>query len=542
MADEIIAEVKAKKPGILRRIVWGLWVLFLSALLVLGLVFAAPWKVITLIAIFFAAATILPRIYRKWFWLGAGIVVLAVIAWIFLPDDNKDWRPYQFDKELAQLQARYAVPDSENAAILYNQILADWKQKEANEPNLPVYWSYPSLKGPWLSKDQPETAAYIQYHKDTIEQLVRAGKLERCSFPIAPDTATKHKLRRLFFVARDWSDLLIAAGSNDIAEGRISEGIEKYLTSIQLAKHLNQHVDMMIVLSPHGIEFVSLIYLNQFVITHPEATEQYLTEIELAVANRKYDWSSAITKILDSKKLIEKNSCARFYQINNRGWTRFNRDPWGTSQNEAHKQPSCPNDLDAKSRRTAKSRVPLSYLFLVVSPEKLEEIVDKSYKPLYALGTPGYDWTKPVPSINYNSIFAIKLNTLPFLCNTPDMSLTRYHSLRQSYVSLVTFENASRLLVAIRRYKNDTGRWPDTLKQISHYVSAELFIDPRNGGEFVYKLTDESFTLYSKGKNGIDDGGLYSGTEDKVGPDDVLIWPFKFEVVPSQHEIEVTEY
>ncbi len=35
------------------------------------------------------------------------------------------------------LQARYAVPDSENAAILYNKILADWKQKEANEPNLP---------------------------------------------------------------------------------------------------------------------------------------------------------------------------------------------------------------------------------------------------------------------------------------------------------------------------------------------------------------------------------------------------------------------
>ena len=62
-------------------------------------------------------------------------MVLAIIVWIFLPDDNKGWKPYQFDKELAQLQARYAVPDSENAAILYNQILADWKQKEANEPN-----------------------------------------------------------------------------------------------------------------------------------------------------------------------------------------------------------------------------------------------------------------------------------------------------------------------------------------------------------------------------------------------------------------------
>ena len=70
MADQIMAENKPHKPGLLRRILWWLWVILLTALLVLGFVFAAPWKVITLIAIFLAAATILPRIYRKWFWLG----------------------------------------------------------------------------------------------------------------------------------------------------------------------------------------------------------------------------------------------------------------------------------------------------------------------------------------------------------------------------------------------------------------------------------------------------------------------------------------
>ena len=171
MADQIMAEGKAKKPGLLRRIFWWLWVILLTALLVLGFVFAAPWKVITLIAIFLAAATILPRIYRKWFWLGVGIVVLAIIVWIFLPDDNKGWKPYQFDKEMAQLQARYAVPDSENAAILYNKILADWKQKEANEPNLPNDKFDFARRNLWLSKDQPEIAAYIQYHQDTIETI-----------------------------------------------------------------------------------------------------------------------------------------------------------------------------------------------------------------------------------------------------------------------------------------------------------------------------------------------------------------------------------
>ena len=179
MTEQIKVESGGKNPSLLRRVLWWLWVVLLSALLVLGLIFAAPWKAISLFAIFLAAATILPRRYRKRFWLGVGVVVLAIIVWVFLPEDNKDWRPYTFDKELAELQAKYAVPDSENAAIIYNQILENWKQKEANEPNLPDCWTDLALKGPWFSKDQPEIAAYIQYHQDTIEKLVQASKFER---------------------------------------------------------------------------------------------------------------------------------------------------------------------------------------------------------------------------------------------------------------------------------------------------------------------------------------------------------------------------
>jgi len=46
----------------------------------------------------------------------------------------------------------------------------------------------------------------------------------------------------------------------------------------------------------------------------------------------------------------------------------------------------------------------------------------------------------------------------------------------------------------------------------------EIFIDPTNGSFFVYKLIDEGFILYSKGKNNRDDSGKYNS-------DDWLIWP-----------------
>ncbi|GAH19734.1 unnamed protein product, partial [marine sediment metagenome] len=47
----------------------------------------------------------------------------------------------------------------------------------------------------------------------------------------------------------------------------------------------------------------------------------------------------------------------------------------------------------------------------------------------------------------------------------------------------------------------------------------------------VYKLTEENFTLYSKGKNNIDENGEYNSIwdpnsyEHKVEEDDWLIWP-----------------
>jgi len=303
MAGQIMAEGKSRKPGLLRRILWWLWVILLMALLALGFVFAAPWKLITLIVIFLAAATILPRSYRKWFWLGVGIVVLATIAWIFLPDDNKGWQPYTFDKELAQLQARYAVPDSENAAIIYNQILADWKQKEANEPNLPKCWFDLVKYGPWSSKDQPEIAAYIQYHRDTIDKLVQASKFERCSFPITADIFLMGEHLEQLTATRRWAYLLEAASNNDIAEGNTNEAIEKYLAAVRMGQNASQQPTAVDVLVGIACEALAMGGINNFVVCG-DANEFYLGKLEQVVSGIKHDWNSDLTGFIDSDKLI----------------------------------------------------------------------------------------------------------------------------------------------------------------------------------------------------------------------------------------------
>ena len=81
----------------------------------------------------------------------------------------------------------------------------------------------------------------------------------------------------------------------------------------------------------------------------------------------------------------------------------------------------------------------------------------------------------------------------------------------------------------MRRYKNANSRWPEKLDDVNNLAPIEVFVDPMNNSSFVYKRTDDSFTLYSKGKNGIDEGGKHdSDNEDECMLDDIVFWPPKW--------------
>ena len=87
------------------------------------------------------------------------------------------------------------------------------------------------------------------------------------------------------------------------------------------------------------------------------------------------------------------------------------------------------------------------------------------------------------------------------------------------YLKSLVNQRGMYIMVALRRYKNENGHWPQTLDEIKSCLPEEILSDPHNNGPFVYKLTDDSFILYSKGKNNIDEDG-----RKKNGADDWPIW------------------
>ena len=76
------------------------------------------------------------------------------------------------------------------------------------------------------------------------------------------------------------------------------------------------------------------------------------------------------------------------------------------------------------------------------------------------------------------------------------MSGQTYSRIHEIYLRILTYRRGSRLLVAIRQYKNEKGNWPEDLNAIKSLAPAEAFIDPAYGSRFEYETYDKNFSLY----------------------------------------------
>jgi hypothetical protein len=137
------------------------------------------------------------------------------------------------------------------------------------------------------------------------------------------------------------------------------------------------------------------------------------------------------------------------------------------------------------------------------------------------MAEPDFDWRREPREIPMAELFKFRLNFRTSVELAMSMS-THYYKIHDIYLRVIADNRGSRVLVALRRYKDKTGQWPERLEDIKTSAPVEIFIDPLSNDSFVYKLTEENFTLYSKGKNNIDENG-----ERREPADDWLIWPRK---------------
>jgi len=522
-------EQKKSKP--IRRIFRWLGAGLFAILLILAVVYQAPWKVIALPAVFLTACTVLPRPARKWFWLSAGAAVLVLIIWFFVPADSEGWRPYTFDAESAALEAKYAVPDQENAALLYDEIFKTL-DTDTNTPEFYMQSTPSSRDEPWLSKDHPEMAEWLRDRQDTMAKLLQAAKKDKCHYPISPHIWDFDRHVERFAPMRKSAFLLASAANNDIAEGRIDAGLEKYLCIIRMADHLYQQPAAIDFLVASALESLALTQLNRFVIEGRPTAEQ-LQLISASIRDVKDEWGSEFQKWLELDKLFTKNNfCLLVYEVNSQGKIRFSRDPLILLKTL---QPQEAPILTSLHRLFFKTKTILSWLFMPDTPQQASEILDAYFDKYSDMTMPDFDWGQKPQTfdslITRSNFRRIQFNYSYFARFVIELSKGSYFGLHDAYLRSLATRRGSRVLMAIKQYNTEHGTWPNSLDAIKANIPVEALIDPQNNGPFVYKLTGGTFTFYSKGKNGIDNQGRWSTTFDADSrlsepvEDDQLFWP-----------------
>ena len=498
-------KVENKKPGIIKRIFKWIGLTILAILLIAALIFQAPWKVTTLLIIILLACTVLPRPARKWFWLSVGAVVIALIIWVFLPDEDGDWRPYTFDEELAAIEAKRAIPPEENAATIYNQLIEDYNEAAFEpiflDPNLEDL----TRKEPWSSQDYPELAQWLQQQQSTIATLMQAAQKEKCRFPIAADTVSLGQSMERLIPMRRWAVLLIWSANNDIAEKHCNEALKKYIAVLQMAEHLCQQSAIIDHLVAITIEALTIENFNRFIVTD-DATEEHLHTIEKALADIKHDWTTDLPKFVEHDKLMAKSLLSIAYEINPEGKVRLSRDPTAAMRKEFPEEIA---QVTYWQRKLMKAFTILAWFYFPSDPHKAAKMIDANYEKVYKMAEPDYNWQEETEEIPRNFPCSLKrtLNYCLLIENLALSSQRHYHRFHDIYLRTIAQQRGSQLIIALRRYKNKTGNWPKSLEDIKSLAPAEVFVDPTNDDSFTYKLTEENFMLYSKGKNNIDEDG-----------------------------------
>ncbi len=501
-----------KRPGKARRILRGLFltakwlfVLLLAMLLIAGLIFKAPWKVNTLLAILIITPTIIPRRIRKYIYLTFALVLVALTIWIFLPEDDEGWEPYVFKNELAALEAKRHVPDEANAALVYNRLLDnydfdgfDYSMSDCLPEDASDYarhmFELQAIGGPEADVEE------------TIQTLLEAAQFEKCRFEVAYSSFVMDNQFERGRALKLWARLLASSAEEDVLCAQVDEGLAKYEAMLQMANHTYQQATTLDFLTAAAIEDMAIDGLNKIVISG-RLVEGQLLPIEKKLTSGGFNWQSDWPSVLDHEKLSTKNTAAFPYEMHQHGDIR------GVRNLSASLHFADLPDEEIPCRALRKT-VSVFLWFFWPRPGEIDKAVNEAFAPYYAMGDPNYLWPAEPPE----SKTELSMSPLAYIKPSP----SHFYSLHDIYARMLCRRYAARILIRLQRYYRINARYPETLEKMQDNASNDIFIDPTNAGPFVYRPGDDGFRLYSKGKNGVDDGGV---RDRDIGADDILIWP-----------------
>lgn len=545
--NEAILQKKRGFWGWCVVIIRSLFILLFTVVLLGGLYFKAPWKILVLDAVLLALMTVVPKKKRKYGWLTLATAVLAVTIWIFIPEkDTGNWQPYTFDEELAALEAERIVSPEDDAALLYENLFERWKQIEENDP-------FPeeadddcvTQSQPWPAEEFPEVAAWFERHEDFFGDLIVATQKPACYFPPSVTVIGLSDSMERLSPVKHFAQHLIRASYYDIGENKdVFSAYQKQLAILNLGKHVSQQPMIIDMLTGIAIEAMGYAAMRETLMQ--ESFDELLAPDDIAVIKKAietshFDHQAKWQLILAYEKLLAKNTYGKFYEINPEGKIRFAH--FKSVMNSI--QEECPDEkfteLSDSYWRGVNWKLSRFFMWLsgqLNSPALLSEWVDESYSLLEE----ALQNKEESSGIGMNSIIPFELNYEYLIKRVPQILLPSFNKVQGEILPRVrTQKRGTEIVCDLVLYKKQHGQFPDELDKLweseeDKQTPLELY------SGFVYEKLGDGFKLYHVGQNGIDEKGHYKKPgydpndvtyyeimELKPKPDDILIWPDELE-------------
>lgn len=227
---------------------------------------------------------------RQLIWAVIITIVVSCILWLW-----GGWRDSRSaDERLAEIQAARAIPDSINAAMIYNRLLQDLNSSLLLE-QVPKFLHPDNdsqrFEVPWKSSDHTEAAMWIQAAQPIVDTLLEASGFEECRFPIEIDVENQDDQMDRNSAMRSWARFLRMAAYNDVAEGRTHDAAAKWLCVLQMGRHLRQQPVLVTHLTASALEAVALNGMVQYVL-EGLATDSELERFESIPVLLDKSWSA----------------------------------------------------------------------------------------------------------------------------------------------------------------------------------------------------------------------------------------------------------
>lgn len=423
----------------------------------------------------------------SFFFLGeiALIIIIEGII-LILPMDNHIWKPYKNDKKIVLFEEKQTVPDEENAAIRYKSLFAAIDMNDCPDSLFKKNGHIRDeiLLHPWKSSDYPEISKWLDSHTETLEELLRISKIDKCNWATEIDVNNECKVPYKPF--RYCLRLIVTTANRDLGEGRIHMAMEKSFCLFGISEHMYQQTNKQDFMSGFYPERQAMRIIK-YTLVNNHLSQEDIDQITNNLPTAENNWHRDITKLLEPEKIRFVNIMAAQYEINEKGQVRFSTESSTLFLNKY---------MWEHPKRTDRLRRLYRLMNMPLDPNDLWDMADVEAADFL-------HFLEQDSKADTYSLF----EGFPFksLCNVARWSAQAicfdkllYPILKKGYMSNILLRHGTRLILGLRKYKNIHGTWPPDLDSIKSATPAEAFIDPVTENPLKYENHGETFSLYGE--------------------------------------------